>query len=578
MDRKHEASKVYYNVRPKFNNLKEMLNHTKEAYGDRPAFKFKTETPDVYDQITYNEYIDNINALGTALVSVGLKGKRIGVIGENRYEWEEAYLAIACGAGVVVPLDKALPDNEIISLVQRSGIEAIFYSEKYDDVMDKVKADKIGKIKYYITMDAKETKENLYSQKELVNLGKSLIKNGARSYIDAEIDNDEMGIMLFTSGTTSKSKAVMLSHKNICTNINDIGSVIYYDENDVFLSFLPLHHTFESTVGFLCPVAGGSCICFCEGLRHIAQNLKDYHVSVMIAVPILFETMYKQLLKGIEKQGKMGKVKFGLGLTHMLRKVGIDLRRNTFKEILENLGGNLRMLVAGGAAFDPEAEKGLADFGIEVYQGYGLTETSPVIAAEHKHCSRIGSIGMLFPSITGKIVNPNDQGIGELAVKGDNIMLGYYQNDEANQEAFDEEGYFLTGDLAYFDKDDYLWITGRAKNVIVLKNGKNIYPEEIETLVNGIHGVKESFVYGKEDEKDKDDLKVCCKIVYDKEIFEKDGLTEEEAIKEKLWEDVKKVNKEMPQYKYIKEITVTTEELIKTTTLKVKRFEEIKKV
>ncbi len=577
MDRKHEVSKVLYE-REQFNNLKEVINNTKKMYGNRPAFRYKTETLDVYNEITYDEYIDNINALGTALISVGLQGKRIGIIGENRYEWEEAYLAIACGTGIVVPLDKALPDNEIISLVQRSGIEAIFYSEKYDHVMDQVKADKVGKIKYYITMDAKETKDNLYSQKELVALGKSLIKNGAKSFLDAKINEEDMAIMLFTSGTTSMSKAVELSQRNICTNINDIRKIIYYDENDVFLSFLPLHHTFESTVGFLCPVAGGSCICFCEGLRHIAQNLKEYHVSVMIAVPILFETMYKQLLKNIQKQGKMGKVKFGLGLTHMFRKIGIDLRRNTFKEILNGLGGNLRMLVAGGAAFDPEAEKGLADFGIDVFQGYGLTETSPVIAAEHKTCVRPGSIGKLLPSLTGKIVNPNEQGIGELAVKGESVMMGYYQNDDANLEAFDEDGFFLTGDLAYFDKDDYIWITGRVKNVIVLKNGKNVYPEEIEVLINSIPGVKESFVYGKADSDDKDDLKVCAKIVYDKEHFEKEEIKEEADIKAKIWTAVKEVNKKMPQYKYVKEISVTTEELTKTTTLKVKRFEEIKKV
>ena len=577
MDRKHEVSKVLYEKK-QFKNLKEIINNTKELYGDRPAFKYKTETPDVYDEMTYNDYIDEINALGTALISVGLKGKRIGIIGENRYEWEEAYLAFACGVGIVVPLDKALPDNEIISLVQRSGIEAIFYSEKYDDVMDKVKADKIGKIQYYITMDAKETKNNLYSQKELVALGKSLIKNGAKSYLDAQIDENEMGIMLFTSGTTSMSKAVMLSHKNICNNINDIRKIIDYDENDVFLSFLPLHHTFESTVGFLCPLAGGSCICFCEGLRHIAENLKDYHVSVMIAVPILFETMYKQLMKGIQKKGKMGKVKFGLGLTKMLSKVGIDIRRSTFKEILENLGGNLRLLVGGGAAFDPEAEKGLSSFGVEVYQGYGLTETSPVIAAEHKGCYNPGSIGKLLPSWEGKILDPNEQGIGELAVKGDSVMLGYYENEEANKEVFTEDGFFRTGDLAYFDKNDFIFITGRQKNVIVLKNGKNVFPEEIETLINGIDGVKESFVYGKPEEDDKDDLKVCAKIVYDKDILEKQGFTNEDAIKEKIWAEIKEVNKKMPTYKYVKEISITTEELTKTTTLKVKRFEEIKKV
>ncbi len=302
MDRKHEVSKVLYDKK-EFHNLKEIINNKKEMYGNRPAFKYKTETPDVYDEVSYNDYIDEINALGTALISVGLKGKRIGIIGENRYEWEEAYLAVACGVGVVVPLDKALPDNEIISLVQRSGIEAIFYSEKYDDVMDKVKADKIGKIQYYITMDAKETRNNLYSQKELVALGKSLIKNGAKSYLDAQIDENEMGIMLFTSGTTSMSKAVMLSHKNICNNINDIRKIIDYDENDVFLSFLPLHHTFECTITFLFGFYNGVTVAFCDGLRYSGQNLVEYKDSVFVAVPLVIETVYKKLMKGIEDLG-----------------------------------------------------------------------------------------------------------------------------------------------------------------------------------------------------------------------------------------------------------------------------------
>ena len=577
MERKHSVSIKKFNPK-RFNNLKEIIEYVGKNYGEEVAFRAKTAEKDIFNEILYKDYIENINALGTALISVGLQGQRIGVIGENKYEWQEAYLSIVCGTGVVVPLDKALPENELLNLIERSGIEAIFYSEKYTPIMEKIREEKIGNIKYFISMESEETYDNVYSQKELVKLGKDLMKNGAKSFTKAKIDNEKMSIMLFTSGTTAKSKAVMLSHKNICTNLYDISCVFNLGPGDVILSFLPLHHTFECTVGFLYPMSTGTTISFCGGLRHIAEDLKDYRATAMIAVPILFETLYKKLMKEIDKKGQTNKVKFGKGISNILRRAHIDVRKVLFKEILDNFGGRIRLLVCGGAAYSPEVEKGLLDIGIPTFQGYGLTETSPVIAAESLAHRRNGSIGKLLPSVEGIIIDPDEQGVGELAVKGDSVMLGYYENDEANREVFTEDGYFKTGDLAYFDKNDFLYITGRKKSVIVLKNGKNIYPEELETLINSVEGVKESFVYGKPDEEDKDDLKICAKIVYDLDYFEKKDIKDEEEIKQELWNQVKIINKGVPTYKYIKEIKITTEELIKTTTLKIKRHEEIKRI
>ena len=575
-ERKHEPCKRLYDAK-KFETIKEMFNHSKETYGNEMAFKLKVGEGK-YRDVTYNEYIDNVNALGTALISIGLQGKKIGIIGENRYEWEEAYLAVTGGTGIVVPLDKALPEIEVQNLVERSGMEAIFYTEKFEDMMKKFRTEKIGNLNCFISMDTTQTDGKIYSQKELIEIGKGLIKNGARSFLDAKINPDEMAIMLFTSGTTSKSKAVALSNTNVCTNIYDISTVFDINKNDTALSFLPLHHVFEATVGFLYFVSVGACITFCEGIRHIADNLKEYEISVMISVPLLIENMHKKLMKSIEKKGKLKKVKFGLKLSNLLRKIGIDKRRKIFNEIHENLGGKLRLFVSGAAALDPTIEKGFNDLGVETYQGYGLTETSPVIAAEHKTVTRMGSIGKLFPSMEGKIVEPDEQGIGELAVKGPIVMLEYVGNEEATKEVI-KDGWFLTGDLAYFDKDDYIFITGRKKSVIVLKNGKNIFPEEIETLIARIPGVKESFVFGKPDVNDDTSLKICAKIVYDKELVKEEyNLTEHEDIKNKLWEKIKEVNKKMPKYKYIKDIIVTDEELIKTTTQKVKRFEEIKRI
>lgn len=559
----------------KANNIKELIENSEKKYSDEVAFKFKTDKEGVFETKTYKEYIEDIKALGTALISVGLKDKKIAVISENRYEWTVAYLATVTGVGIVVPLDRALPINEILTCLERSKAEAIVFSEKYSNIMSEIKENKKTDVKFFISMDQKDSSEKMYSLSELIKIGKDLIKNGARTYLDAKIDNDAMAIMLFTSGTTATSKIVMLSHNNICSNIADIGSVLYIDKTDTILSFLPLHHTFENTAGFLYVISVGAKIAYCEGIRHIADNIREYQASIMISVPALFENMYKTILKKIEKEGKLSKFKMGVKISNVLRKIGIDKRRELFKDIHKVLGGKLRLFVAGAAAFEPELAKGLNDLGIETYQGYGLTETSPVIATENKKYHRNGSVGNILPSLEGKIVDKNESGIGEIAVKGPSVMLGYYENEEATRNTI-KDGWLYTGDLGYFDKDGYLFITGRKKSVIVLKNGKNIYPEEIETLINKIEGVKESFVFGKPENNNENDLKITAKIVYNPEFFKDKNEIE---IKEIIWNKVKEdVNKNMPKYKYVKEIIVTNEELIKTTTLKVKRHEEIKKI
>ena len=560
----------------KFTDLKDMLIKSGEKYGERPAYIFKTEEEGKFREITHKEFRSDINYLGTSLINLGLKGKRVAVISDNRYEWCVSYLAVVTGVGVVVPLDKSLPNNEIESLMVRSEIEAIIYSNKYDDVMNKVKEQGNTNVKYFISMDLEEKKDDIYSEKELIELGKKSIEEGNREFLDAKIDAEDMGIMLFTSGTTAKSKAVALSHRNICSNLMDIASVIKLVEDDRMLSFLPLHHTFECTVGFLYPISKGCSIAFCEGIRHIAENIKEFKITAMISVPILYEAMYKRIMKTIEKKGKLAAVKKGIKISSFLLKFGIDIRKKLFKEIHDNLGGKVRLFVAGGAALDPEAEKGFNDLGFLMLQGYGLTESSPVIAAEDDKYRRLGSIGKAFPSLEVKIENPNEEGIGELLAKGPSIMLGYYNNEEATKETL-QDGWLHTGDLARIDDDGYIFISGRKKFVIVLKNGKNIYPEELETLVNKIEGIKESFVYGKPE--DDGDYKICAKIVYDKEAVEGIyGTNKEDELKEFIWQEVKKVNKTMPAYKYIREISITDKELIKTTTQKIKRFEEIKTV
>ena len=559
----------------KFADLKDMLKQTGEVYGNRPAYIFKDNGS--MKTISHKEFRDEINALGTVLINMGLKDKRIAVISENRYEWELSYLAIAAGVGVVVPLDKALPDNELESLILRSQVEAIFYSSKYDTIMNTLREKKNTNLKYFISMDLQENTNGIYSQKALQEKGKKLLEEGNKQYLDAKIDADKMGIMLFTSGTTAMSKAVMLSHKNLVTNVMDIIQRFDLTEEDRFLSFLPLHHVFECTVGFLYPVSIGGSIAFCEGVKHMADNIKEFDITAMISVPAVFDIIYRKVMKTIEKKGKMATLEKGKKISNVLLKVKIDLRKQLFKEVHESLGPKLKLVVTGGAALDPETEKGFNDLGFDVEQGYGLTETAPVIAAETPKCRRLGSIGKKFPSVEVKIDDPDEEGIGELMAKGPSIMLGYYENEEATKSALEPDGWFYTGDLARIDKDGFIYIAGRKKSVIVLNNGKNVFPEEIETLLNKVEGIKETFVYEKKE--DDGDVKVCVEIVYDKEMI-KDlyHIEDEEKIKEFLWKKVKEVNKLMPKYKYVREMIVTEEPLIKTTTLKIKRHEELKKV
>ena len=443
--------------------------------------------------------------------------------------------------------------------------------------MNELREKKNTNLQYFISMDLEENTNGIYSQKTLVKKGEKLIADGNKTYLNAKINNEKMGVMLFTSGTTSMSKAVMLSHKNIITNVMDISQVFQLNEKERFLSFLPLHHVFECTVGFLYPISIGGSICFCEGVKHMADNIKEFEITAMISVPAVFDIIYRKVIKSIEKKGKLPTVQKGIKISQTLLKVGIDVRKKLFHEIHENLGEKLHLVVTGGAALDPETEKGFNDLGFDVEQGYGLTETSPVIAAETPKCRRLGSIGKKFPSVEVKIDNPDADGIGELMAKGPSIMMGYYENEEATKEALESDGWFHTGDLAKIDKDGFIYISGRKKSVIVLNNGKNVFPEEIETLLNKVEGIKESFVYEKKEADG--DIKVCVKIVYDKELIkELYNIEGEDNIKDFLWKKVKEINNLMPKYKYVREMIITEEELIKTTTLKIKRHEEIKKI
>ena len=544
-------------------DLKDMLKKSGEKYGEKIAYKIRQENG--YKEITHNEVRKMVDGLGTKLIDMGLKDKRIAVIGENRYEWEIAYLSIVCGTGTVVPLDKSLPENELESLIERSKAEAIICSQKYVEILKKTK------LKYIISMDLENDNDGIISQKRLISEGIQLVKSGNTSFTNAKIDNEKMSIMLFTSGTTSISKAVALSHKNICSNLMDISSILDVNSSDVFLSFLPLHHVFECTVGFLFSLYVGAETVFCDGIRHIPENLAEYKVSVMASVPAIYERLFKKIKKHLEKQGKVEQI---LKDEEKYKDSSMENKKEVFKEIHDLLGGNIKLFISGAASLEPSIEEKFRRLGFNMVQGYGLTETSPVVAIGNKKYHKTGSIGKCVPSDEVKLLDINKDGIGELAVKGPNVMLEYYENKEATEKVL-KDGWFQTGDLARIDEEGYIFICGRKKSVIVLKNGKNIFPEEMETLINKEDGVEESFIFGKPISKDPNDIKIFVKIVYNKENFEAKTETE---IKEYFNEKIKSINKTMPHYKAIRGIIISDKPLIKTTTNKIKREKNLEQI
>ncbi len=548
-------------------DLKDMLNKTKDLYGNRPAYKIR-DKENKYKIFTHKEVREMIDALGTALINIGLKGKRIAIIGENCYQWEIAYLSIVCGTGTVVPLDKSLPENELKSLIERSEIEAIFYQEKYSEIVKKLKLSNKNKLKHLISMNNISNEDGIYSESELIEEGRKLLQNGDTSFINSKIDNEKMSIMLFTSGTTSASKVVALSHKNICTNLMDLGSVLDVNSEDVLLSILPVHHVFECTVGFLFALYNGAETVFCDGIRHIVENLNEYKVSVMACVPGIYERIFKMISKSLEKQGKLQQI---LENEEKYKNATMEKKKEVFKDIHDMLGGNIKLFISGAASLDKSIEEKYRMLGLNLVQGYGLTETSPVVGVGTKKYHKVGSIGKAVPSVSVKIVNPNKDGMGELAVKGNSIMLGYFENEEATKEVM-QDGWFLTGDLAKIDEEGYIFICGRKKNVIVLKNGKNIFPEEMEALINKIEGVQESFIYGKQLSDDKENIKINAKIVIDKEVIKETYKIESDTdIYNMISSKIKEINQIMPKYKAIRGFTITEEPLIKTTTNKIKR-------
>lgn len=560
-----------------FDTIKELILSTSALYKDDVAFRVKTKAgknPE-YKDYTYADFIENVNAVGTAFYESGFKGGRIAMIGRNQYYWVVPHLACLFGGIVSVPIDKELPLGEMEDSLVRAEADAVVFDVKYKEQIEKIKANGKTKIREFICMNEKS--EDYRSVEDLIETGRKLVEDGKRDFIDFMPTGDSMAILLFTSGTTSKSKAVMLSNKGIACNVADLLVFEVFDEHSTNIAFLPFHHILGST-GLLFAIADGMRTVFSDGIRYIKQNLTEYGVTFFLGVPALIDKMYESVEKGIEKQGKTKTVERAKKLANFLLFFHIDIRRKLFKDIISQMGGQLKYIISGGAPLSPAVSKGFTDLGIEIYQGYGLTETSPVLAAENKGHIRAGSIGRPMPAVQIDFKDKDEDGMGELCAKAPNVMLGYYKNEELTNEVI-VDGWFHTGDLGYMDKDGYIFLTGRKKDMIVLKNGKKAFPEEIEILLNKIPGVLDSFVFGEPINGDWTDLRIAVQIQYSaKELSEIHGELNKEQIRDVIWEQIKEINQTIPHYKRVTDLYLTEEPFIKTTSLKIKRKEQLKKV
>ncbi len=550
-------------------NFRELVKRYEE-FEELTAFKYKEKGE--IKEISYKKFVEDIKKAAEKVIASD--AKRVAVIGNNRYEWVVTYLGVTTAGKVIVPLDKALTNKEIEKLLKRSEVDVVVYDEKYEEAIDEAIAEGCN-IKHKICMDNIE-KDGVLKYEDMLKAGEEIIKSGKAQYNNVKLHENEMYVMLFTSGTTNEPKAVMLSQENICKNVSAYQYNFKIYPTDTLLSFLPIHHTFECSITILYGTYCGATIAFCEGLRYIADNLKEFKVSVFVAVPLVLETMAKKIQKAIASSGKAGLINKMTKLSHGLLKCKIDIRKKLFKPVLKQFDEYLRVVLYGAAPMDKVTIEWYNDLGIELIQGYGLTESSPVVTAEASDKKRPGSIGVPLKNVEVKIDNPDQDGVGEILAKGPNIMLGYYENEEATKKAL-ENGWLHTGDFGYIDKDGFVFVTGRQSDIIVLRNGKNIYPQELEFLINKLPYVEENMVYARN--KSKTDTVLCAKIVYNKDnIKEHFGEKTKEEYNKLVWEDIKNINKDLPTFKHIKEIILTDEPLEKTTTQKVKRFVELKKI
>ena len=575
----------------RFGNIRDLILTSCERHAASDAFIFRRNPKQSEIHRSFAEFGEDIRDLGTYLVNSKYKGDRLAVVGENCYEWFVSYISILSSDSVGVPLDRMLPEDELIALLERSSSKVLFYHPKHHSMMMSIsKKQKEGTIDIAVEKYVCMYKDGLakgdvwpgdddrfVSFGDLLEEGRKLRDGGDDKFVNTPIAEEETRIILFTSGTTSMSKGVLLSHKNICSNVYSITQTLYVKEGDRAFSILPLHHTFENTCDMFI-LSVGCCLCLADGLRYIVKNLQEWHPDVCISVPLLFENIYSKIEDGIKESGKEKLISIMVPVTRFLKRCGLDLRRAVFKEILDKLGGNMRMVVIGGAGIDKRYIDAFSNFGIDFFMGYGLTETSPVISVTNSICNVHGSVGRPLPGIEVKI-DTEDNGknaVGEIMTRSDCVMGGYYKNEEATKEALEPDGWFHTGDMGFIDKTGSIHVTGRVKSMIVLTSGKKAFPEEIESLIAEIKGVTEVFVWGGKNEREAIDI--CAKLLIDRKEIGKEigsaGVPDDSEVSVYLNDKMHEVNHKMPSYKIVRNFVFSETDMIKTTTLKIKRSKE----
>ncbi len=549
-------------------DMKDLINSSAELFGDATAYLKKNTPGGKFMPVSYKQLKADIDAFGTALIDLGLKGKHIGVIGETRYEWIVAHQGIVNGTGVVVPLDKELPLSELENLCRRAHLSAVVYSGKVEKMLLKA-VEGIDTLEYIISMDAAGDDENRLSFSAMMERGKKLVAAGDRSFIDAKIDPDAMSILLFTSGTMGLAKGVMLSHKNIVSNVMNMSMCVKVFSEDVSLSILPLHHTYEFTCNHMTVLYQGGTLALCEGLKYIVKNLEECHATILVGVPLVFEMINRRVWKQAEKTGKAEKLRNGIAMAKKLERFNIKSMRKLFKDVHNAFGGNIRMFISGAAALDPEIVDNFNSMGITMFQGYGMTECSPIIAVNKDRYYESASVGPAMPNTEIRIVDQDEDGVGEIVTKNDSVMLGYYDDPEETAKVL-RDGWLYTGDYGYLDEKGFLYITGRKKNVIVTKNGKNIFPEEVEYYLGKNQYISEVVVEGVP--QPDGELIVTAHIVPDMgNIKEQIGDMDDEQLRQMFKKIIDDTNDQMPSYKRVKRFVIRHEEFEKTSTKKIKR-------
>ncbi|MDR3242933.1 MAG: AMP-binding protein [Clostridiales Family XIII bacterium] len=551
-------------------NLKDLVNTSVAIYGERTAYLVKHTPGGAYEPISFAELKEDLDGLGTALAEIGLRGKKVAVIGENRYEWVLSYLAVVNGGGVIIPLDRELGGEEIARILKRAGADAIVFSSKVEAVVEEA-ATSLPESGFLISMDASEHEGRRKSLRRLVALGKKLLRERRLGFIDFNIDADAMCALLFTSGTTGLSKGVMLSHRNIAANVHDMSKYVNV-ENFTGLSVLPMHHTYEMTCHIMTALYQGCAVAICEGLKYIVKNMSESKASLMLGVPLIFENMHKKIWKNAESGRKADKMRKVVQLSKLLGGQNIKHTKKLFKDVHNAMGGNVRLFISGGAAIDPAVVEDFNAMGFTMIQGYGMTENAPLIAMNKDRYSKAAAAGLPLPGTEVQIIDKDKSGIGEIICRGDSVMLGYYADPEETARVI-VDGWLHTGDFGYLDKDGFLYVTGRKKNIIVTKNGKNISPEELEYYLLKSPYIQEAVVWGKPDERS-GDLIINAAVVPDLEFLRETqmrGDQDEASLRKILSEEIDAVNEKMPPYKRIKKFVLRTEEFEKTSTKKIKR-------